>query len=109
MVAAGYTTCMNWAARRKLAYFMGVLLFVTATVGFIVYKATSVPPTCFDAKKNGNEVGVDCGGGCYQYCPSELADPKVRWQRAFIIKPGIAHAVAYIEHSYQRKYWQRKE
>ncbi len=91
---------MNWAARRKLLYVMGVLLFITLVSVFIIHRATSVEPTCFDGKENGGEKGIDCGGACYQYCPAELADPKVRWQKAFVIKPGIAHAVAYIEHSY---------
>lgn len=91
---------MVWAERRKLVYMSGVLLFF-GIVGFYIYhKATSVPPTCFDNKRNGGESGVDCGGACLQYCPNELADPKVRWRRSFEVTPGIVTAVAYVEHGY---------
>ncbi len=91
---------MLWAQRRKLTYFGGVLLFFGIIAFVFIRKATSVVPTCFDHKKNGDETGVDCGGGCLQYCPNELADPEVRWVRSFEITPGVVHAVAYIEHSY---------
>lgn len=91
---------MNWAQRRKLAYLSGVILFFVAVGAFVYYKATSVTPTCFDGKKNGGESGIDCGGACYQYCPNELNNPKIRWSKPVIIKPGLSHAIAYIEHSY---------
>ncbi len=91
---------MVWAQRRKMAYMSGVLLFF-GVIGLLIFrKVTNVAPTCFDHKQNGAEVGIDCGGGCLQYCPNELADPKVRWSRSFVVTPGIVHAVAYIEHSY---------
>lgn len=91
---------MVWAQRRRMTYMGGLLVFLLV-VGFsILHKTTNVAPTCFDNKKNGGEAGVDCGGTCLQYCPNELADPKVRWVRSFEITPGIVHAIAYIEHSY---------
>lgn len=31
---------------------------------------TTPPPTCSDGIKNGNETGIDCGGGSYQGLPS---------------------------------------
>lgn len=91
---------MNWAQKRKLAYVMGVLLVLSAGLSLVVHQATKVEPTCYDQKQNQGEVGIDCGGPCTFYCANELADPKVRWARTFAIKPGIVHAVAYIEHSY---------
>ncbi len=91
---------MNWAQRRKLAYVMGVLLVLAGVLSLVVHQATKVEPTCYDKKQNQSEVGIDCGGPCTFYCQNELADPKVRWVRTFTIKPGIVHAVAYIEHSY---------
>lgn len=91
---------MNWAQRRRLAYMMGVLLVLAVALSLVVRQATKVAPTCYDSKQNQGEVGVDCGGPCTFYCQNELAEPKVRWQRAFMIRPGIVHAVAYIEHSY---------
>lgn len=91
---------MIWAQRRKMTYMSGLLLFLVVVSLAFIRSKTSVEPTCFDNKKNGGEAGVDCGGSCLQYCPNELADPKVRWVRSFEITPGIVHAIAYIEHSY---------
>ncbi len=91
---------MVWASRRKLTYMSGVILFFGIISFFVVRHYTNVPPTCFDRKSNGDEVGVDCGGSCLQYCPNELGEPKLRWARSFEITPGIVHAVAYVEHGY---------
>ncbi len=91
---------MVWAERRKLAYTSGVLVFLGLVAVLMVRSATSEVATCFDHKKNGDETNVDCGGGCLQYCPNELAEPKVRWVRSFEVSPGVVHAIAYIEHSY---------
>ncbi len=91
---------MNWAQRRKLAYVMAVLLVLATALSFAVHQATKVAPTCYDKKQNQGEVGVDCGGPCTFYCAKELTDPTVRWVRTFTIRPGIVHAVAYIEHDY---------
>lgn len=93
---------MTWSERRKLAYGGGLFIVVASILGIILFQLTKVTPTCFDNKKNGDELGVDCGGGCLQYCVNELAQPKVRWVRSFEISPGIVHVVAYIEHSYPR-------
>lgn len=92
-------TVMTWSQRRKLTYTGIVVLFLAIIVAALVGRFTNVEPTCFDYKKNGSEVGVDCGGQCTLYCQNELSVPKVRWYRSFVIAPGIVHAVAYIEHS----------
>jgi hypothetical protein len=91
---------MTWAQRRKLTIVMLVLLVLATALSLVVRQATKVAPTCYDKKQNQGEVGVDCGGPCTFYCVGELQDPKVRWVRTFDIRPGIVHAVAYIEHTY---------
>ncbi len=91
---------MSWALRRQLLYLFGVFFVLGLIVFGIFYKTINVPPNCFDNKKNGTELGIDCGGICFTYCPAELSDPKIRWVRTFEITPGIVHAVAYIEHNH---------
>ncbi len=91
---------MNWAQKRRLTYILIIVIFF-GIIGFaIIHKITNVVPTCFDHKKNGDEKGVDCGGGCSLYCANELSDPTVQWVRVFPVTPGIVHAVAYIQHGY---------
>lgn len=49
---------------KQFIYGAGFLLFFSAII-FGVYALVLRPaPTCFDAKQNGAETGVDCGGGC---------------------------------------------
>jgi hypothetical protein len=91
---------MNWAQRRKLTYMMIVFAFFGLVAFGLYHQTTNVVATCFDHKQNGDETGVDCGGGCNAYCPSQLADPTVEWVRVFPVTPGIVHAVAYIQHGY---------
>lgn len=90
---------MSWSSRRQLLYFFYFLVIIAVIVGLFVHKTTTTVPTCLDHKQNGAETGVDCGGGCQQYCPDQLPDPKVRWSRIFTVAPGVVHAIAYIEHS----------
>lgn len=91
---------MTWSEKRKLSLLGIVFSVIAAAVYIVIHQAVTVAPTCYDNKRNGNEVGVDCGGSCTFYCKNELAEPKVRWVRTFEITPGIVHAVAYIQHSY---------
>ena len=90
---------MNWAERRKLLYLLVTFFVIGVVAALLINHYTSVPPTCFDGKRNGGESGADCGGSCTFYCVNELADPKVRWVRSFLVAPGVVHAIAYIEHS----------
>ncbi|MBY0328885.1 hypothetical protein K2Q02_02210 [Patescibacteria group bacterium] len=90
---------MNWAERRKFMY-MTITLTLLGMIGFLIFRQfVNVVPNCFDGRKNGDEIGIDCGGGCQLYCPYELPGPKVRWVRAFQISSTVTQAVAYIEHS----------
>lgn len=90
---------MNWAERRKLTY-IALVFLVLGLIAYAVFRQiTSVTPTCYDLRKNGDEVGVDCGGTCLQYCPNELANPKVRWVRTFQMTSTVAQSIAYIEHN----------
>lgn len=91
---------MNWAQRRQLLYIAIVLMVFFIVAGVSLYKTVTVAPSCFDGKKNGTELGVDCGrqSSCNKYCSGELQAPVVRWVRVFPVNEGYVHAVAYIEH-----------
>ncbi|HSE56694.1 MAG TPA: hypothetical protein VLB02_01260 [Candidatus Paceibacterota bacterium] len=91
---------MNWAVRRRFLYVLITFLAAGTLFAIVFRNVLYQAPTCFDSKQNGEEVGIDCGGGCARYCPNTLALPKVRWKRSFPIASGFAHAVASIEHNY---------
>jgi hypothetical protein len=42
----------------------------TCAEGFSGPTCLQLKPTCLDGQKNGNELGVDCGGDCVNPCPS---------------------------------------
>lgn len=90
---------MTWSSRRKLLYSILFFVVLVGVMALVIRHYTVQPATCSDGKKNGDETGVDCGGGCFNYCINELADPKVRFSRSFQIAPSIYTAVAYIEHN----------
>ncbi|MCA9365199.1 MAG: hypothetical protein KC736_04875 [Candidatus Moranbacteria bacterium] len=43
-----------------------IVLF--SLIGLLIYQSTKPDPTCFDGRKNQDEIGVDCGGVC-GVCP----------------------------------------
>ena len=94
-----YTEYMSWAGRRRAIYLSSAVAILLVLFGVPLYFILDKPPTCFDGNKNGDERGVDCGGGCLLLCPFEMAEPFVLWSRSFKITDGVYSAVAYIEHS----------
>lgn len=83
--------------RRRATYLSGIVLFLLIVIGVPLTLYLYESPSCFDGSRNGEELGVDCGGACQLLCPFQAADPTVLWSRSFEITPGIYNAVAYIE------------
>ena len=91
---------LSWSEKRKLSYTAIVSGVVIIIVAFIYTFFFWQPPTCFDNVKNGDETGVDCGGGCIKLCPNQATDPVVLWDpRVFKIAPEIYSTLVYIENS----------
>lgn len=88
---------MSWAARRQFVI-VSILLLITGGLVFWYYAPVIfVQPSCTDLKQNGDEVGVDCGGVCTNFCASQIKSPTVLWSRAFKVADSVHNAVAYIE------------
>ena len=88
---------MEWSTSRRLLY--GILILLTMGLLFVypVYFFTHKEPTCFDAKQNGDEVGVDCGGVCALYCPAQMESLRVVWAKTFPVATGKYDVGVYIE------------
>lgn len=69
----GYNTVMN-RGLKQFIYGAGFLLFFSAVVFGVYVLVFRSTPSCFDARKNGGEVGVDCGGPCAP-CEQKYALP----------------------------------
>jgi hypothetical protein len=87
----------TWRARRQLIYFSIILGAVIIASLFFIIPILTVKPTCFDNEKNGDEVGVDCGGACPRFCTGQLSVPTVLWARSFPVTENVYNALAYIE------------
>ncbi len=90
---------MSWAVRRQLQYLLGTLLFLGVLSFAILYPIVHKAPTCSDAKQNGKETGVDCGGICKRLCSAELAEPQILWKRAFLVSNTTYNLVAMVQNS----------
>ena len=73
---------MNWSNQRKLIYGLAILALILGGTLFTFRDSFFPKPTCVDNKKNGFEIGVDCGGVCALRCQSEVAPLSVVWARA---------------------------
>lgn len=88
---------MTWSGKRKMIY-AGSIVFIGVLIAIrIVYPIFTKAPTCFDGKKNGEEMGVDCGGSCQKFCTLEVNNLILLWSRSFRSSPTTYSAVAYIE------------
>ena len=87
---------MSWRGKRQWMVFLvvfGAVIGVGVLAGFRYWPRAS----CMDNKKNQNETGVDCGGGCI---PCELKNQKEIsqfWARAVQITPSSFDAAALVQ------------
>ena len=88
---------MSWAGGRQATYLSGVIIFLLVVLGIPAFLYFYNPPSCFDGALNGDELGIDCGGGCDLLCEDQAIDLQVLWSRSFSVTPGVYNAVAYIE------------
>ncbi|MEK7628825.1 MAG: hypothetical protein AAB421_05450 [Patescibacteria group bacterium] len=88
---------MNWASRRRIAYFLGVVLFFSALIGIPLAIYIYEPPSCFDKQMNQGETAPDRGGPCKLLDARRIIPPSILWTRVFSTRPGIYNTVVYIE------------
>lgn len=88
---------LDWAQQQRLRYTGMALGLILLILVYPIYQVVSKAPTCFDKKQNGNEVGVDCGGSCALFCPSQIITPQVSWAKAFQVSPGVYDLGAYVK------------
>ena len=89
---------ISWAIRRKFLIVSIVsLIIIAGAYGGYVFLLKQ-PPTCFDGKQNGNEIGTDCGGACSRLCIEEIKNPIMRWDpRVFKISEDNYSVLVYFE------------
>lgn len=91
----------GWAFWRRLQYGVGFSVFWLLVGGLLYQQYIYEPPTCFDGMQNGEERGVDCGGGCLRICTADVIAPSVKWAQSFKIRDGQYNIVGYVENRNQ--------
>ncbi|HEY4508783.1 MAG TPA: hypothetical protein VJC13_00670 [Candidatus Paceibacterota bacterium] len=87
----------SWAIKRRFIYGGSVVLALVLIFTGLFWKVIYHAPTCSDGAKNGDELGVDCGGSCKNLCTSDALTPAILWSKIFNISGDVYSAVAYIE------------
>jgi hypothetical protein len=86
-----------WGHTMRFRYGLALTLVVgTLLVAYVSFRLYA-PPTCFDAKQNGDETGVDCGGKCLAVCTQNTPPLSVAWALPFKVSEGKWHLLAYVE------------
>jgi hypothetical protein len=75
---------LSWGERRKNMYLTVFGIVGVALLCWIYFAFFFHSPTCFDGRKNGSEIGIDCGGSCSLLCVSQTRQPTVAWARSFL-------------------------
>ncbi len=88
---------MHWGLKRKMIYTLAVLAFIGGIIFLILRSYLSVDPTCFDAKLNGDESGIDCGGSCELVCRDDTRDIIIEWARALPVTDTVYNLVASLQ------------
>jgi len=88
---------MWWALQRRTIYLGIFLVVVLILFGPSIYRSLNKEATCFDGKRNGSELGIDCGGVCQKVCKFSAEDPVILWSRSFEIRNGVYNSIAMIE------------
>ena len=90
---------LSWSTKRRIIYIGSAILISAVLIGGFLFVNLYEPATCFDGKRNQDELGVDCGGGCQLLCLFQVTDPVILFARAFEVVPGVYNVVAYIENA----------
>ncbi|MEQ1561720.1 MAG: VWA domain-containing protein [Nitrospira sp.] len=86
-----------WSTKRRFIYGFSVVFVFVLVAGGIFGRILYHAPTCSDGFKNGDETGVDCGGGCINLCTSDALEPVVLWSKVFNISGDVYTAVAFVD------------
>ena len=87
----------SWGSRRKFLYIASTAFFVLFIIVAISIVTFYERPNCSDGKKNGDEIGVDCGGSCNSVCQSAVSPVLTDWARAFKIRDKYYSVAIYLE------------
>jgi hypothetical protein len=92
---------LQWSVYRRILYISGALFVVILFFTYINRDSIFPAPTCTDSVQNGNEQGVDCGGGCALLCVDQYQPLAVTVSRFYERANGDNQVLILIENKNQ--------
>ena len=74
-----------WRFKKQSSYLI-LAAAVAALAVYLIYLGVKPASSCFDAKKNQNEEGIDCGGVCVIACSFNVESLNILWTRPFEVR-----------------------
>lgn len=88
---------MTWRAQRQIFILVILAMVAIGVLAVLFLPSVLKAPSCVDSKQNQGELGIDCGGPCALYCPTQIPLPNTVWVRAFPTTDSIYNIVAYVK------------
>jgi hypothetical protein len=88
-----------WELKRKVIYGLAAFISICAISVLLLRTVLFPAPTCFDGKKNGFEVDVDCGGTCNLMCKQEVKPLTIVWSKAVKASKNMYDLVALVSNN----------
>lgn len=85
-----------WRFKKQFLFFV-LAAGVIGLAVYLVYLGAKSAGSCFDAKKNQNEEGIDCGGPCELACFFSVKPLNILWTRPFEVKSGSYDVAAFVQ------------
>lgn len=63
-----------WRVGHKMKYIVSLIIIIIIILSYIIYDTFFSVVSCTDNRKNGDEIGVDCGGSCALLCQGQFQD-----------------------------------
>lgn len=87
----------KWSSMRRIIATSIICAILLTYIGYKIYPRLFPAPTCSDAKQNGQEGGVDCGGACELMCAYTYKPLKIIYSNYFKNKNGNYDLVTLVE------------
>lgn len=93
----------SWRQSRKAIFITIILIIILSILSIKIYPYFNKPATCFDAKQNGDEKGIDCGGSCKMICITDVIPFNVKISKAIPVSDGMYDLLALVENKNKDK------
>src|SRR3989344_9514087 len=88
---------MTWSQKRQTLIISIFLVILFVFLGITVGPKLRHVSTCTNGTRDGNELGVDCGGSCPKLCAFEVSSPAIRFFTFMKVSENFYNVIAYIE------------